>query len=148
MRRSARHLAGALAVLVAVTACGDAGQEPGTGPYGGGGTPSPDEGISRDEAEDLGVLTGDYDALLEGPTDVRQEGECTTVTLQLRNVGQEGDRYEIEADPDTATVDPDHVALEAGAATDVAVHTCGDGEPLVVSAHSEARDEVVAQLRR
>lgn len=147
MRASARRLAGAAAVIVALSACGDGETAPTTSPErSAGGLATPDDGISRDEAEDLDVLTGDYDALLEGPTDVRTEDGCAMLTLELRNVGQVADRYDMTAEPATVTVDPSIVTLDAGDAAELSVRSC-EGT-LVVSAHSQGRGEVVAQLRR
>lgn len=110
--------------------------------------PASDEtGFSLEEAEKLGVLTGTYDALFEGPTDVRAREGCTIVTLELRNVGKAADHYEITVEPPTATLEPAGVTLEAGAKTEVSVRSCDPMEALVVTAHSDGRGDIMAQVR-
>lgn len=105
-----------------------------------------DDGISQEEAESRDVLTGNYDALLDGPADVRVEDGCATATLELRNVGEEEDTYELVLEPDSATVEPATTSLAPGATREVSVRTCDPDEELRVSAHSAGRDEIIASV--
>ncbi|MBY5162058.1 hypothetical protein [Salsipaludibacter albus] len=103
------------------------------------------EGISLEEASELGVLTGDHDALLDGPVDVREEDGCVVADVELRNVGTADDHYEIEVTPGDATVQPSAVAVPAGEQALLEVTMCAD-EPVVLTATSRGRAEPVAQL--
>lgn len=107
---------------------------------------APDDGISQEEAESRDVLTGNYDALLDGPADVRVEDGCATATLELRNVGEEEDTYELVLEPDSATVEPATTSLAPGATREVSVRTCDPDEELRVSAHSAGRGEIIASV--
>lgn len=106
-----------------------------------------DEGISVEEASELGVLTGSYDALLDGPTSAREEDGCAVAELTLTNVGQEPDSYALSVTPPGATVTPAAVELDPGASVVLELRTCDRESQVVLDVTSEGRGDVVARYR-
>jgi hypothetical protein len=101
-------------------------------------------GISFDEAEREGVLTGDFDALVQ-PTGITAKG---TYGFELRNVGRLADTYRIAVEAEAgseASVSPDGAALKPGEAAIVEVTVeSGDGSAVDLVIHSTGLgDEVV-----
>lgn len=80
-------------------------------------TATPDEELTLELAEELGVLNGAHDALLDGPATVlllSDTGE-RNITLDLHNVGAIDDTYSVAATTDLPNLaGPDAAAVAAG----------------------------------
>lgn len=154
MTRAFRRLGTVAGLLLLAAACTHAGGPPvatSTSPGTSTVVPrttSPDgTGISQDEAQDAGVLTGTYDALLEGPTHVATDDGCVTFTVELRNVGERADRYKPAVEPTSATIEPATVTLKPGSATELSVRSCQSEGPVTLTVRSDGRDGLIAEMR-
>jgi len=104
-------------------------------------------GISLEEASELGLLTGQYDALLEGPMGTRLEGDCSMLTFELRNVGEDPDHYEVTAEPAEVRVDPAALDLGPGQRAELTARACPLQPGTRVTVRSRGRNDIVAERR-
>jgi hypothetical protein len=107
-----------------------------------------EDGISVEQAESIGALTGDYDMLLTGPHSVAElEDGCLQVTYRAENVGKLADRYRFETDQ--GDVEPTRIEVEAGEAEPVTVTICDLDQPEFVLdvLAADRGDELLDQVR-
>lgn len=145
-------------VALSCAACGDeaVSSSPSPLPGSASGTPSPagtpvqggssssvegsvEGGISAEEAQESGVFTADFDAMLTGPSALDAEGRAV---LTLTNVGGRGDSYVVEVEG-PGEVSPDEASLAPEQSLDLQVRADG---PVVVHVVSEGRGAPVADL--
>ena len=106
------------------------------------GSSEPSEGLSAQEAESVGVLTGDYDALVEDPVLVGTTDGCQVFATTVRNVGERADSYVFEADGVEVDTGEDGPSLDvaASAATSITITRCPDDGPALVRVLSDGLD--------
>lgn len=78
---------------------------------------TPDEELTRELAEELGVLNGPYDALLAGPSTalLLPDTGDRDIALELRNAGTEDDTYTVATATGLPNITaPEEIALDAG----------------------------------
>ncbi len=101
-----------------------------------------DGGISRDEAEASGTLTGPYDAVL-----VPVSRSARTFDFELSNVGTSADSYAIAVEG-PGEVDVASVQLASGSTSALRIVVDADAEPSSVSivVRSSGRDAEVVRV--
>ena len=111
------------------------------------GESNPDDGITVEEADETGVLTGEFDALLTGPDSAAENDEgCLEVKFTLTNVGSSADSYRVSSGDTVAVIDSTEISLGAGDSQELTVTVCNPSQSLVVEVYSSGLDDVVARL--
>ena len=109
---------------------------------------SPDDGLTVEEAETSGVLTGKYDALLVGPESATENADgCLEVHFTLINVGESSDVYKVSGNDDVISFDPDEITLEPQQSQLIVATKCDQtSEEFIVEVYSEGFGDLIARF--
>lgn len=111
-------------------------------------TVNPDDGLTVEEAETLGVLTGKFDALLTGPESAAENDDgCLEVQFTLTNVGSSSDAYQVSGSDTVVSVGPDEIALDSGQSKLIIATVCDQtSEEFILEVFSEGLGDIVARF--